>query len=127
MNKYYESLRVQLHTEQMGNDLCITICGGDNPHIGCIAVAEPRTSLSGNGTMSATVSTFNFAGHKDDAVANTVAHKVASHLERRTVVLCGLHYDFVNQEVFSQIEKLCEQMIVDILDECLSKNSDGLL
>lgn len=126
MNKYYESLRVQLHTEQMGNDLCITICGGDKPHIGCVAVAEPRRSLSGDGTTSATVSTFNFSGHKDDTVANAVAHRVASRLECRVVVLCGLHYDFFNRELFSQIEKLREQMAEEILDEYSSSASEKL-
>lgn len=114
MDRYYETMRVHLHTERMGNDLCITVCGGDRPHIGSVAIAEPRESLTGNGTLSATVSTFNFVGHKDDMVANAIAHAVAANLGCRTVVLCGLHYDSVCSELFSQVHALTMEMIEDI-------------
>lgn len=46
MDQYYENFRVRLHAEYMGSDLCITICGGDSPHIGSVAIAEPRESLN---------------------------------------------------------------------------------
>lgn len=115
MERYYESFRIHLHAEYMGDDLCVTICGGDTPHIGSVAIAEPRDSLTGDGHSSATVSTFNFLGHKDSEVANAVAYAVSSQLKRRTVVLCGIHYNHVTANLLSQVDKLAENIVKDIL------------
>ena len=88
MDHFFQELNVKLHTEVMGNDLCITISGGDRPHIGSIAIADPRKSLTGDGSTSATVSTYNFTGHKDYEVADVIALAVASKKNCRTVVVC---------------------------------------
>ncbi len=114
MERYYPELRVRLRTERMGDDLCVTVCGGDRPHIGSVAVAEPRESLRGGG-RSATVSTINYPGHKDDAVANAVAHAAAARLGCRTVVLCGLHYDGADEALFTAVRDLTERMIEDVV------------
>jgi len=113
MDKYYDDLRVRVHAEEMGTGLCITICGGDEPHIGSVAVAEPRESLSGEG-RSATVSTFNFTGHKDDEVANVIALAVASRLDRRTVVICGLHYSEAGEDLFRAVRVLTDKIADDL-------------
>lgn len=115
MNWYYGISQINVHCEEMGDDLCVTICGGDRPHIGSVAVAEPRPSLTGNGNTSSTVSTYNFVGHKDNEVANVVAQEVASTLQRRTVVVCGIHYNIVNAELFQSVTNLTGQIIRDIV------------
>lgn len=115
MDQYYENFRVRLHAEYMGSDLCITICGGDSPHIGSVAIAEPRESLNGDGQPSATVSTFNFLGHKDNEVADALAYTVSSQLRCRVVVLCGIHYNYVNADLLIQIETLSRTIVEDII------------
>lgn len=110
MDKYYEKLHVKLHVEKMGEDLCVTICGGDRPHIGSIAIADPRESLSGDGSISATVSTFNFTGHKDDVVANRIAFALSAKQNCRVVVLCGLHYNSISPGVIREIMALAESI-----------------
>lgn len=115
MEKYYNELRVRLRVERMGNDLCVMISGGDAPHIGSVAIAEPRESLRRDGRYSATVSTFNFIGHKDDEIANAAAHAVAAQANCRAVVLCGLHYEKIDNEKITAIHTLTERMIHDIL------------
>lgn len=117
MNLFYEALRVHVHVEEMGCHLCVTIAGGDQPHIGSVAIAEPRPSLTGDGNSSSTVSTYNFSGHKDDEVANRAAHALAARLDRRTVVLCGLHYANVDQALFHQIQDLTVRIIEEICDQ----------
>lgn len=114
MDKYYEELRVQVHAEKMGEDLCVTICGGDRAHIGSVAIAEPRESMSGDGSMSSTVSTFNFTGHKDDTVANRVAHELATRMRTRVVVLCGLHYDSIDPSLILAIDALSNKISEDV-------------
>lgn len=115
MDKYYEELRVQVHAEKMGEDLCVTICGGDRAHIGSVAIAEPRESMSGDGLMSSTVSTFNFTGHKDDTVANRVAHELATRMGTRVVVLCGLHYDSIDPSLILEIDALSNKISEDVV------------
>ncbi len=111
MDYYNKELNVHTHVEKMGSDLCITICGGDSPHIGSIAIADPRESLTGNGSPSATVSTFNFTGHKDDEVANEIAHAVSARLSCRVVVACGLHYNEVDEQLFRDVKALTAEII----------------
>ena len=110
MDHYYDELRIHVHTEEMGDGLCVNIYGGDKAHIGSVAIAEPRPSLTGDGSISATVSTYNCVGHKDGEVADTVAHALASRLNRRTVVVCGIHYDVVSPELFGAIHALTDQI-----------------
>ena len=125
MDRFYEALRIRVHVEEMGGHLCVTIAGGDQPHIGCVAIAEPRPSLIDDGSTSSTVSTYNFPGHKDDEVANRVAHALAAHLERRTVVLCGLHYTNVSQDLFLQVQALTEQIIEELCGKLDTRYDHG--
>ena len=110
MDRYYKELRIHVHSEEMGKGLCVTICGGDRAHIGSVAIAEPRPSLTGDGSISATVSTYNCIGHKDGEVADAIAQALASRLNRRTVVVCGIHYDVVSPELFEALRALTDQI-----------------
>lgn len=119
MDRFYEELRIHVHTEEMGDGLCVNIYGGDRAHIGSVAIAEPRPSLTGDGSISATVSTYNCVGHKDGEVADAVAQALASRLNRRAVVVCGIHYDAVSPELFEAIRVLTEQITDELAAELL--------
>jgi len=71
---------------RMGDDCLVSLRGGDKAHIGSVAMAVPRPSLTGVG-RSATVSTLNRTGHKDDFLANPIAHEVAARMD--CVVVCS--------------------------------------
>ena len=49
----------------IGEDVLICLKGGERPHLGCVVQTEPRVSLTGDGSVSATSSVLNFPGHKD--------------------------------------------------------------
>ncbi|MBQ6322362.1 MAG: hypothetical protein IJI24_05770 [Lachnospiraceae bacterium] len=115
MDHDYDKLRIHVHTEMMGDDLCVNIYGGDRAHIGSVAIAEPRPSLTCDGSISATVSTYNCLGHKDGEVAEAVAQALASGLNHRTVVVCGIHYNTVTAGLLEEIGKITELIIRDIL------------
>ncbi len=50
-NSYNLSASVRL----IGEDVLVAIWGGEKPHIGAVAVAQPRPSLKVSGVLSRTV------------------------------------------------------------------------
>ena len=123
MDLSYEELRLRVHLEELGDGLCVTLCGGDRAHIGSVAIAEPRESLHGGGSRSATVSTYNCVGHKDGELADVIAWTLASRLGRRTVVVCGIHYDALSPELLEKVRQMAAQIARDI-EAALRSGSD---
>ena len=64
--------QVFLHTLFCGKDVCICIFEGDVPHIGAVAVAVPRKSLTGDGSDSASVSVICITGHKEELMVKLI-------------------------------------------------------
>lgn len=86
-------LRVCLRATEAGEDLVVTIAGGESPHVGSAAVAVPRPSLRDPAATSATASVITLVGHKDDELAKPIAEFLASKLSRTIVVVAGVHID----------------------------------
>ena len=104
---------------RMGDDCLISLRGGDKAHIGSTAMALPRESLTGTG-RSATVSTLNRVGHKDDFLANPIAHEVAARMDCVTVCAAGVHVDDATPDQIAAIQAavpLVVQRVCDILKE----------
>ena len=114
MELNYKNPDITVQTIKQGNDLIIRIFGGA-AHIGSVAVAEPRKSLTGDGTNSATVSVINYCGHMDDALAVPIAKKVCSYANVNTVVICGVHFDKITQETIDTVKNLVDQIAQDII------------
>ena len=104
----------------MGPDYTIAIQGGSHPHIGSVVMAIPRPSLSGSG-ISATASTLNHIGHKDDVIATDVAKEIASRLNTVVVCSCGIHFDDASAELIEGIVSLKPALIECIL-ETIARN-----
>lgn len=49
--------------------LSVYLGGGDEPHIGTVAISQPRLSQKGDGSISCTTSVINLLHHKDDTLA----------------------------------------------------------
>lgn len=100
--------------EWVGGDLWVLVSGGDAPHIGSVAVAVPRDSLSGDGTKSATVSTINITGHMDNHVGDKFAKRLASVFSCHVSVSCGIHFDNARpddiEKVVTASNRLLEQL-----------------
>ena len=82
---------LRLRWLRMGADLCLTLSGGEQEHIGAVAVAQPRPSLADPTRTSATASVITLAGHKEDMLAREIALNVASTLNIVACVACGIH------------------------------------
>lgn len=119
MNK--SDIIVSMLLIDVGNDLCVVIFGGDDPHIGCVTLGIPRPSLDNNDTISSTSSIINKLGHKDDKIALYVSEKLVPALNKDIAISCGIHIDNItNNEIdiiFNIIEKLTERIINDYKGE----------
>ena len=82
----------------LGKDLLVAIWGGEKPHIGAVAVAQPRPSLSDPAVTGATASVFCFLGHKEDEPAKAAAEILAATLNTQVVVTAGMHWDNISEE-----------------------------
>lgn len=91
-------IKISMKSILIGEDLCVIISGGDNPHIGCVTLSVPRPSLADSNVISATTSVLNVIGHKDDEVARYVSHALSSKLNKNVVVTCGIHLDNITKE-----------------------------
>jgi gallate decarboxylase subunit D len=101
--------------QRVGSDLLVAVYGGEVPHIGAVAAAQPRPSLKGDGSVSATASVICFLGHKEDVIAKTIAERLAAVFETRVVVTAGMHWDSITREGLQQVgentERLLERLI----------------
>ena len=107
--------RVSAEVKVVGSDLLVVLYGGDTPHIGAIAVALPRPSLKEKKRVSATSSVYNFLGHKDGVVAQKVSETLAAQLNRKVVVVAGIHVERIRQEGIKRVLTLCDTITQKIL------------
>ena len=105
----------------IGQDLLVAIWGGEKPHIGAVAVAQPRPSLRDPNITSATASSvFCFIGHKEDELAKAASEVLASVLNTQVVVTAGIHWDNISEEGIQKIIRNSEILVDLILDKVAS-------
>lgn len=107
----------------MGTDLLVSVSGGDKPHIGCVSLAVPRPSLADSTNTSATVSTINLTGHKDDAVANRIAERLAAFLGVHVAVVCGIHVNGINGDGIRAVLEAADEITAEIILQFESNRS----
>ncbi|MDD2970848.1 MAG: hypothetical protein PHE02_01790 [Lachnospiraceae bacterium] len=99
-----------------GQDLLLSVTGGELSHIGSVSMAIPRQSLTGQGN-SATVSTFVYPGHMDDKIGDLFAKELCSMLQCHVVVTCGIHFEELSPEQLVQVELECRDMLEKLKNE----------
>lgn len=104
-----------------GEDISVTVTGGERPHIGSVSVAIPRPSLSGSGEVSATVSTFNVTGHMDNAIGDKFAKALAARFNCVCSVTCGVHIDGLDQAGIQSVLELSNELLDKVIRE-IDKN-----
>lgn len=97
--------QIRARAIRLGEDLMVSVVGGDTPHLGSVAVAIPRPSLRDASRISATVSVFNLVGHKDDEIARPMAIELSRQLNRVVAVAAGVHLSKAKED---DIDKLLE-------------------
>jgi hypothetical protein len=109
--------RLEASVQEIGNDLLIAIWGGDKPHIGAVAVAQPRLSLKDSSVVSATASVFCYVGHKDDVIAKESAEKLSAALNRNVTVTVGIHWDDLQEVGIKTVVENSQQLVNTIIAE----------
>ncbi len=105
------SLVVEARAVQIGADILVYIWGGDRPHIGAVAAAQPRPSLADGNRRSSTCSVLTYLGHKEDEVVKLVAEHLSAVLNTHVVVTAGIHWDGLDQNEISSIGTGIEEII----------------
>ena len=97
--------------------MLICLKGGEKPHLGCVVQTEPRVSLTGDDSVSATSSVLNFPGHKDEVICRWMAEKVSKELGKRVVCTGGFHKEGISEK---EIREVQESVV------CLTEVIEGL-
>ncbi len=107
--------------ELLGEDLLVTLWGGV-AHTGAVAMAAPRPSLRDPKAVSSTSSVFTFPGHKEDVPAKMLSEALSAGLNRRTVVVAGIHWDNASPDDLRLILEACEALKDRILQALSSRD-----
>ena len=116
-----DSYNLSASIRLIGEDVLVAIWGGERPHIGAVAVAQPRPSLKDPDVISASSSVFCFVGHKEDELAKASAEILSATLNTPVVVAAGIHWDNLDEEAILRIIKNSEILVDMILEKCLTE------
>ena len=116
-----DAYNLKAAVRKIGNDILVAIWGGEKPHIGAVAVAQPRPSLKDSRKTSASASVFCFVGHKEDDLAKAVSEKLASALNTPVVVTAGIHWDNLDAQGIQQVLKN-SRILTDLIRDKLMNN-----
>jgi len=77
----------------VGEDLVVVVGGGEQPHVGCVVLAQPQPAKTKSGAWSASCSVLTIPPHKEEPIARGIASRLAKAFGRVTVVTAGIHDD----------------------------------
>jgi hypothetical protein len=110
---------VHAHVSILGDDILVVLSGGV-AHIGAIAMAQPRPSIADPRKAGATSSVYTYVGHKEDIIAKSMSEKLAKALNRKVVVVAGIHWDNLKDEEIEVIVKICQEITEEVMNRFLS-------
>lgn len=109
---------IHMTAQFVGPDIMIHCYGGTQPHIGAVSMAYPYVR---DGKTHASVSTITMPAHRDNELSQRIAVRACTAAGRRTVALCGIHYDEISAEgiqtVISEALNLCGLCISALLEQ----------
>ena len=118
-----EAYNLEAFVKEIGQDLLVAMWGGERPHIGAVAIAQPRPSLRDESAVSATASVFCYVGHKDDLLAKESAERISAALDRNVTVTVGIHWDDIDEADIKMIVGNSRQLVNMIIDEVGGRES----
>jgi len=105
---------IYLEAKSIGKDLLVAIFGGDEHHVGGVAVAYPTRSHYRD-AFTISVNSMTLPGHKDYVVANSSAEKICKALTRPVVSTVGIHYDAATSEEIQEIIKVVDDLVEEAI------------
>ena len=103
---------VEAAARRLGDDICVSLGGGTDPHIGAVSLAvyEPLRD-------SATVSTITVHTHRDDAVASRFAKLISREIKCTVTVSAGLHIDGAGAEDIAILTKNSDECCAMLIEK----------
>ncbi|NDV21199.1 hypothetical protein [Desulfovibrio sp. JC022] len=103
--------------EHMGKDLNVSLYGGDDPHIGAVALAVPHAGLRNREKIDASVSLLTVCGHKEDELARKFSYELASTFNCTVSVVCGIHLENATRQEITDVLETAHQMLEQALKD----------
>jgi hypothetical protein len=99
----------------VGEDVVVTVGGGQRPHVGCVVLAAPYPAKRAVGEWSASCSVLTIPPHKEEPIARGIAVALATGLGRVTVVTAGVHDDNIDGDGIRTYLRLGEELAETLL------------
>ena len=110
-------LQLDVFIVEAGTGIQVYLGGGESPHIGSVAISQPRPSLENPNINSCTTSIINLLGHKDDKPAVLFAEGFCKKFNCVTVVSAGIHIVSATSEELQTIMRLSGDLLEKSLIE----------
>ncbi len=112
--------RIGGQVTSVGEDLVVAVGGGQQPHVGCVVLAQPQPAKTKRGEWSASCSVLTIPPHKEEPIARGIATQLAEALGQVTVVTAGIHDDNLDAEGVATYlrlgEELAEALVTHLTD-----------
>jgi hypothetical protein len=108
--------RLEASIVAVGDDLVVSIGGGERPHVGCVVLAQPTPSKTRSERWSASCSVLTIPPHKEESIARGVAARIVETLGRVTVVTAGVHEDNIDADAIATYLRLGEELAEKLVE-----------
>jgi len=102
--------RLEAWVREAGEDLVVVVGGGQRPHVGCVVLAQPRSSTDVSRNRSASCSVLTIPHHKEEPIARGIAERLAEELGRVVVVTAGVHDNNLDADGVADYLRLGEEL-----------------
>ncbi len=99
-----------------GDDLVVTLTGGERPHVGCVVLAQAHPARGEAARVRVTSSVVAIPPHREEALARPLAERLAQTLNATVVVSAGVHDDNLSPEGIADYLRLGEELAAALLD-----------
>lgn len=103
-----EGPRIRFLAIPSGDDISVTISGGDSPHVGGMAMSVISPALHDPEALTCTEQIISAQGHKEGELARLVATCLAKKFSCTVSVACGIHVHKASPEDIATIVVLVE-------------------
>ena len=83
-----------------------------------------KTSLTGDGSYSATSSVLNLTGHKDEYLCRKLSEQICAACQTTVVCTGGVHIDQITKEEICEIMRIIEDMGNVVIRYIKKRNED---
>ena len=102
-----------------GNDLVVSIIGGDRPHVGAVAAAYCTPAAWNEKRPAVSASVITLPGHREDEIARIAALKLAKRFGVNVAVSAGMHWNVISGQGIAAVLKnadLLSGRIISVLE-----------